>query len=191
MNNQKTYDLRTARNRDATHGTLFQWALLAWSLALFGSPAPILAQGSNSSSPVELQLVGKWPEYIRGHGLTVCVAGDYAYVEPVPIEQSVEGRGWDRCEPDLNRHETARRHSKRYLMMGLARHGGGWLAPAHRAEPNGVRHGPVVPIGRFHRPPDRSPRPRPTENSHKIGVACPWSASPGFSKDRLFAFLLK
>ena len=35
-----------------------------------------------------------------------------AYLEPVPMEQSLAELGWARLGPDLNRHKTARRHWK-------------------------------------------------------------------------------
>ncbi len=34
----------------------------------------------------------------------------YLYIEPVPVEESLAERGWDRCGPDLNPQESARRH---------------------------------------------------------------------------------
>src|SRR5271157_776974 len=70
------------------------------------------------------------------------------------------GSMWAEFTSSRNGAETL----KRPLMMGSPRPAGGWSAQAPWVEPNAVRHGPVVPIGQFHRLPDRSRQPRPTES---------------------------
>ncbi len=119
-----------------------------------GAGVEVLEWGGDVHVPEGDLDAARWAAHLSAAaGLGVAAYGSYLY-----LDEHLDRR----LGPVLDTTVALGAPAVRVWCPDLTDEGAGWSALVPLGEPNGVRRGPGVPIGRFHRLPDRSRRPEPT-----------------------------